>query len=344
MWAILTLTANGLQLANKLQLAFPDSDIFTLSKWKTDHNKLIEPDLKGCVGNIFSHYSALVFIMATGIVVRSIAPFLRHKTTDPAIVTLDDKGQFVISLLSGHLGGANVVAKQVADVLGATAVISTASDVNKVLSVDMVAKKLGLLIESMDDAKTITAMAVNGDRIGWINDSLCEIENTVSQFTNEEADAYVMVSNKTQVALNKPFAQLIPPNIYIGIGCRKGLEPAKMIQFVIDQLAALKIHPASVAQFASVDIKSNELAILQTAEHFSVDTLFVDREQIKLLDTEFTSSLFVESAIGINAVCEPCAFIAGHQKGAFILRKTAFEGMTLAVFESEETHDKRTIM
>ncbi|MBP6610722.1 MAG: cobalt-precorrin 5A hydrolase [Paludibacter sp.] len=335
MWALITVTANGLDLAKKLRLAFPDTDIYTLEKWKTDDCKLIEPDLKTCVGEIFSQYKALIFIMATGIVVRSIAPYLVHKTTDPAVVTLDDKGQFVISLLSGHLGGANEVTNLVADVLGATAVISTASDVNKVVSVDMLAKSLDLQIESMDDAKKITAMAVNGAEIGWLNATLLSISNPLGLINAENAEGLIVVSNKKQITLNKPYAQLIPRNIYLGIGCRRGVEPAKMIQFVTKQLSELDIHPASIAQIASVDIKSDELAILQTAAHFAVDTLFIEREHIKLLDAEFTSSSFVESTIGVSAVCEPCAFIAGQKKGAFLLRKTAFEGMTLAVFESE---------
>lgn len=335
MWAIITITANGLDLAKKLRLAFPDTDIYTLEKWKTDDCKLIEPDLKTCVGEIFSQYKALIFIMATGIVVRSIAPYLVHKTTDPAVVTLDDKGQFVISLLSGHLGGANEVTKLVADVLRATAVISTASDVNRVVAVDMLAKSLELQIASMDDAKKITAMAVNGLKIGWLNTTLLSISNPQGLTNAESAEGLIVVSNKKQITLNRPFAQLIPRNIYLGIGCRSGVEPTKMIQFVTKQLSLLSIHSASIAQIASVDIKSDELAILKTAEHFAVNAIFVEREEIKNLNAAFSSSAFVESAIGVSAVCEPCAFIAGKKKGAFLLRKTAFEGMTLAVFESE---------
>lgn len=333
MWGIIAITQQGLALAKKLKAQFPDSVIYTLAKWHDRECTAIEPDLSTFTAQLFDRHKTLVYIMATGIVVRSIARHLVGKTVDPAVVVLDEKGQFAISLLSGHLGGANGVASEIAGAIGATAVITTASDVQGMPSVDMIAKGHQLIIESMHDAKTLTAMTVNGQKVGWRNDSLLNLPCYYPCDEND-AEGLVVVSNRTNLAVKVPFAQLIPQNIIIGVGCRRGIPGQQIIDFVTEQLQLNSINEISIRQLASIDIKSDEQGILDAANHFKVAVVFVEAGEIEMIEHEFTSSAFVKSQVGVSGVCEPAAFIAGGRSGEFISRKKSKEGITVAIFES----------
>jgi len=334
MWGIIAITQNGLALAKKLKAQFPDSVIYTLGKWHDEECTPIEPDLSTFTAQLFDRHKTLVYIMATGIVVRSIARHLVGKTVDPAVVVLDEKGQFAISLLSGHLGGANAVASEIAGAMGATAVITTASDVQGMPSVDMIAQKHQLIIESMHDAKTLTAMTVNGQKVGWKNDSLLTLPACYPTLNKAEADGLVVVSSRTNLAEKVPFAQLIPQNITVGVGCRRGIPGQRIIDFVTEQLQLNSINIMSIRQLASIDIKSDEQGILAAAAHFGVPAVFVETAEIEKIEQDFSSSAFVKSQVGVSGVCEPAAFIAGGRAGEFISRKKSKEGITVAIFES----------
>jgi cobalt-precorrin 5A hydrolase len=334
MWGIIAITQNGLALAKKLKAQFPDSVIYTLAKWHDEECTAIEPDLGTFTTQLFDRHKTLVYIMATGIVVRSIARHLVGKTVDPAVVVLDEKGQFAISLLSGHLGGANGVASEIAGAMGATAVITTASDVQGMPSVDMIAQKHQLIIESMHDAKTLTAMTVNGQKVGWRNDSLLTLPACYPTLNKAEADGLVVVSSRTNLAEKGPFAQLIPQNIIVGVGCKRGIPGQRIIDFVTEQLQLNSINIMSIRQLASIDIKSDEQGVLDAAAHFGVSAVFVETTEIEKIEQDFSSSAFVKSQVGVSGVCEPAAFIAGGRAGEFISRKKSKEGITVAIFES----------
>jgi cobalt-precorrin 5A hydrolase len=333
MWGIIAITQQGLALAKKLKTQFPESVIYTLAKWHDEECTDIEPDLSTFTAQLFDRHKTLVYIMATGIVVRSIARHLVGKTVDPAVVVLDEKGQFAISLLSGHLGGANAVASEIALAINATAIITTASDVQGVPSVDMIAQKHQLIIQSMHDAKTLTAMTVNGQKVGWRNDSLL---NLPCYYPCDEIDAegLVVVSNRTDSVEKVPFAQLIPQNIIVGVGCRRCIPGQQIIDFVTEQLKLNSIREMSIRQLASIDIKHDEQGILAAAAHFGVSAVFVETAEIEKIEHDFTSSVFVKSQVGVSGVCEPAAFIAGGRAGEFISRKKSKEGITVAIFES----------
>jgi cobalt-precorrin 5A hydrolase len=333
MWGIIAITQQGLALGKKLKVQFPDSVIYTLAKWHDEECTPIEPDLSTFTAQLFDRHKTLVYIMATGIVVRSIALHLVDKTVDPAVVVLDEKGQFAISLLSGHLGGANAVASEIAGTMGATAVITTASDVQGMPSVDMIAQKHQLIIDSMHDAKILTAMTVNGQKVGWRNDSLL---NLPCYYPCDEIDAegLVVVSNRTDLAEKVLSAQLIPQNIIVGVGCRRGIPGQQIIDFVTEQLQLNSISEMSIRQLASIDIKSDEQGVLDAAAHFGVPAVFVETTEIEKIEHDFSSSVFVKSQVGVSGVCEPAAFIAGGRTGEFISRKKSKEGITVAIFES----------
>lgn len=335
MWGIIAITLQGMKLAKKLKDQFPDSVIYTLEKWHDEECVTIKPDLSTFTAQLFATHKTLVYIMATGIVVRSIANHLVSKTSDPAVVVLDEKGQFVISLLAGHLGGANAIATEIASATNGTAVITTASDVQGLPSVDMIAKAHGLKITSMQDAKTLTAMTVNRQKIGWRNDSLLDLPAYYSLEDNT-VEGLVVVSNRSDLVAQAPFAQLVPQNIIIGVGCRRNTDGQQIIDFIAEQLQLNSINKLSILQIASIDIKADEQGIHDAAAYFNVTTQFIAAAEIERIEHEFSPSAFVKSQVGVSAVCEPAAFIAGGGNGKFISRKMSKQGVTVAIYESTE--------
>lgn len=173
--ALITLTRGSLDTAKRIKDYYPDAQIYTKTVLCDESCSDIGKDFTAGVGSLFASCQALVFIMAAGIVVRSIAPFLQHKSHDPAVVVMDEKGRFAISLLSGHLGQANKLAQDLADCMGGTPVITTATDVNDLVAVDMLAERMGCAIGDFEAAKTITAMMLEGKTIG------CLVEQGVAE-------------------------------------------------------------------------------------------------------------------------------------------------------------------
>ncbi len=332
MTAIVVVTRNGLELARRIQTHFPEYRIFSHKVLGYAEGEVIDGDMKSFTGKLFQQYDSLVYIMAMGIVMRCIAPWLQHKSTDPGVVVLDEKGTFAISLLSGHLGGANELARNIAVAVNAIPVITTATDVQGLLSVDMFAKQNGLLITSFDEVKQLTAMLVNGKKLALVNETALSLTGYDAP---ESADALIYITHKNEVRSNAPFARLLAPNIVAGIGCRRGVPAERIISFVENELDKLGIDRRCLRSLASIELKQDEAGLLEAARHWNLPLSFVSKEQINALETDYTTSAFVQSVVGVGGVCEPAAYIVGGGKGRFLLRKLAGNGVTLALFESD---------
>jgi len=335
-WAVLTLTKGGLEQAKRIKNIIDEVDIYTLPKWKESQTLEIDDRLEDFVGSIFNQYSALVFIMATGIVVRTIAKHIKHKSIDPAILVMDEKGEFIISLLSGHLGGANDAARFLGEKIGAKPVITTASDVNDSMAVDTIAMKLNCSLDGFDEAKNITALIVNKEAVGIKSD--IPIPFTLPENIIEIMDDYkdikgvIYITNKKGFSSFSPKVQIVPKNIVVGIGCRKGIQKDHIIEAVNKFLDINNIHPKSIKHFATVDVKQNEQGIIETSKYFNVPLMIISREQIMKVEKSFETSDFVRKTIGVGAVCEPCAYLSSS-KGHFIMRKTSAQGVTVCLLE-----------
>ncbi len=330
--AIISISKQGNQLACRLANQLEQTSCYTLAKWELEGFLPIEGKLGEFCETLFKKYDALVFIMASGIVVRSIAPWIKNKTSDPAVVVIDDRGQNVISLLSGHLGGANALTLKIAAAINAHPVITTASDINHLPSVDMLAKKHGLIIDSMKDATTITAMIVNGENV-VINDSYHILPNDILPIKQGEKSGSVIVSNHLLINTDKPFVKLIPQNIVLGIGCKKDTGSISLWEFIIENLKELNIDLQSIKAIASIDVKSDEKAILDAALRLECNTTFYSAEQLQEVDHLFEGSDFVKSTVGVGSVSTTAAYTAGNKNGRFLLEKKKKDGMTLSVFE-----------
>ncbi len=324
-----------------------------------------EKGLKQWCGRCFAEAKALIFIGACGIAVRSIAPFLKSKTEDPAVLVLDEKGQYVISLLSGHIGGANALACRVAEIVGASPVITTASDVRGKLAVDVFAKNNALALDSMKGAKEIAAAILREEQVyvcctGRIEGrvppeltliseemlkSLCSepvtcpryliwiSERRFSECEFSEHRALGCRFSEDEVGqLSAPVVlSLIPQVVAIGIGCRKGKDSGGIEQTVREILEEEQIPLQAVCGAASIDLKKDEAGILETCRRLGISFTTFSAETLGAVPGEFSASEFVRRTTGVDNVCERAALVLAGSGGRLIRRKYARDGVTVAL-------------
>lgn len=279
------------------------------------------------VSERFHRRDALIFVGACGIAVRAVAPHAAAKTSDPAVVVADERGSFVISLLSGHMGGANDLARRLAASLGAVPVITTATDVNGRFSVDSWAKKQGLVIDSMATAKRFSAAILRGD-LPVCSDLPLEGALPPGLYAGDEGELGVCVSWRER----RPFGEtllLIPRVLHLGIGCRRGTE-ASDIRAAVDRVFAENgLRPEAVRAVASIDVKSDEAGLLAFAASLGAETEFYSAEELRAVPGDFTPSEFVKQTVGVDNVCERAAVKSAG--GKLIVKKTGGGGVTVAV-------------
>lgn len=317
--ACIAFTSSGLGLADKIKgYDGFEVDVFGKGSYKEQ------------LESIFSNYKYIVFISSAGIAVRLSAPFLRHKSVDPAIVVVDDLGRFSISLLSGHLGGANELALKLSEILGCQPVITTASDGRDIEAVDMFAKANGLFIESLEAAKEITAMMLEGRRIKL--ESEARLQLGYDNISEADYEAAVIVSSKLGIYSEKPCCILRPKSLNIGIGCRRGKTKDEILEAIKRVFEINDLSYRCIKALATVDVKSDETGIIEACRELGCSMTVYDRSEIAKVQNLFQRSKFVEAKIGISSVCEPCAYLLG---GRLIVPKTIINGITIAVSKEE---------
>jgi cobalt-precorrin 5A hydrolase len=313
--ACLTFTKSGESIGKRLKgILDYEVDIFSKENYKQNLN------------NIFKEYEGIVFISSTGIAVRISTPFVKDKTIDPAIVVVDDLGKYSISLLSGHIGGANELASRIAEHLKCQAIITTASDARGIEAVDLFAKKNDLFIENLEAVKTITSMMVEGKSIKLYSELELEIE--YEKLVSEEEEGAIFVTSEKKLNYNGKHCILRPRNLIIGIGCRRGKTRDEIMAAIAKVFSDNNLSLNSIGALATVDVKQDEIGIIEAAEYLNCNIRIFTREEIKDVQEKFSKSGFVEKTIGVGSVCEPCAFLSG---GEIIVNKTIINGVTIAV-------------
>ena len=273
----------------------------------------------------FDKYDLHIFVAATGAVVRIIEGKFKSKDTDPAVITIDDHANFVISLLSGHLGGANEECKKIASGIGAIPVITTASDVGGKIAVDTLSQKIKAKLNDLDGAKRVTSLIVNGENV-----SLHLPKNIVNH--DENSAGAIIVSNRKNIEISK----IIPQNIFIGIGCKRGVSKEHIIEKLKYAMDKQNLELSAIKMAASAWVKSDETGLLEAMKELDIPIKFFEKEEIlKLEDLIEEKSEYVKKTIGVYGVSEPCAFLASSGKGAFLAKKIKLDGMTLSIFEEE---------
>lgn len=334
--AIISLTENGRKLSGGIaeKADFLCCERFCFASHSDCSAKSFD-SLSELVSHIFEKYDALVFICACGIAVRAVAPHLRSKTTDPAVVVIDDCGRFVISVLSGHIGGANELAKRLAEQLGAQAVITTATDTGGHFSPDSFATANGLIITDMDAAKEIAAAVLDGEKIGFVSDyGYINMPEEFSAGTDCRTGIYVGCGKKMPFPVT---LKLVPRNIVLGIGCKRGTDCGAIESVAAAALKSADIAIERVCAVATIDLKADEVGLLALCEKHSWELCIYTAEELENVGGEFTPSDFVKSVTGVDNVCERSAVRCSG--GQLILRKTAANGVTVAVAEIPLTLD-----
>ena len=273
----------------------------------------------------FNKYDLHIFVAATGAVVRIIEGKFKSKDTDPAVITVDDHANFVISLLSGHLGGANKECEKIAHGIGAIPVITTASDVGGKIAVDTFSQKIKAKLEDLEGAKRVTSLIVNGEKV-----SLHLPKNIVNH--DENSAGAIIVSNRKNIEISK----IIPQNIFIGIGCKRGVSKEHIIEKLKYAMDKQNLELSAIKMAASAWVKSDETGLLEAMKELDIPIKFFEKEEIlKLEDLIEEKSEYVKKTIGVYGVSEPCAFLASSGKGAFLAKKIKLDGMTLSIFEED---------
>lgn len=280
-----------------------------------------------------SDVDAIVCIMAAGIVVRAVAPLCKEKNSDPCVLVIDEKGQFVISLLSGHIGGGNELSRIIADKLGAQAVITTASDVTDHTALDLWAKKNKLLVTDKKKLTSLSAKIVNNGSITIYTD--CAIEQLPQDMVQVTiaGGADLIVSNRIHTDCDALL--LRPCNICIGIGCNRGTKACDFKTAVTELLKKAKISPESVESYASIDLKIDEAGMLDFVNGEQRPIHFYTKDQLNSVDG-VSSSAAVINATGAKGVAEPAAVLAAAQKNCsteLLVRKHKWKDVTAAIAE-----------
>lgn len=348
--AIVCITVNGKSLALKINKLMPDSHVYLVRNKKNNltndiNNKnvfLIEKKVSELVGDLFSKYQYILFIMATGIVVRTISPYIVSKFSDPAIMVADEKGDNIISLLSGHMGGANEMTNYISKLIGANPVITTSTDVNKKSSLDMISKKLNAYIEDFrDNVKDVNSMLVNSQEVGIYIDGDYDIDiRGFKQITNLyetiDIDKIVIISNKNKIDdinlsnLDKSkFIRVIPRDIVLGIGCRRNTDSNLLANSLKNFLDKNNIDINSVKKIGSIDVKKDEKAIINLSKSLNIEFITFSKEEISMVDYLYDRSEFVKENVGVYSVAEPVAHILSD--GNLIVEKHKYKGITFSV-------------
>ena len=341
--SVLAITKNGIIIGEKLKELFPNWDVFAPEKlsnknseitWYSEAttNKIIE---------LFKNSNALICLFSLGAVIRLIAPHLKDKKTDPAVIVIDDKTNFVISVLSGHIGGANELTQQIAEKLNALPVITTAADVNKTIAVDLVGKEFGWKIDDETTVTKISEHMVNEEPIGvyqqtgnkeWYKQlpKNVKIYDSLDELKKSNSKAHLIISDKIiEEDLSKESVIYRPESLVIGIGLHWDTTKDTIkegIEFCLDKF---NLSSKSIAKLVSIKKPEDVKGLIELGKEMKISVEYVDREELAEIITPNPSNT-VKAFEGTASVSEAAAIKVS--KGELIVEKQKFPpNLTVAI-------------
>lgn len=372
--AIISFTENGIKLSQTVakRLSGRKVTLYTkCSRYTAEDLKVqrVKESLQVWTAQRMAEGDALLFIGACGIAVRAIAPNLTDKLHDVPVLVMDEEGQYVIPILSGHVGGANELARELAGLMDAHPVITTATDVQKKFAVDMFAKRNHLEIMNKDGIAKVSAKALVGEQltiavraqnIECYHPKFCEVceedfteaENQllreasmhkqdqevcgvesplrlVPYVKNQQIDIVVSETPDNKNAL----IWLRPKRYVVGMGCRKNKDTEELLAFYQETLEQAMVEPGEVYALASIDKKKDEPGLLAISERMRIPFFTYTAEELNRVGACVHSSEFVKAQVGVDNVCERAALAGCEANGTLIYEKQAFDGMTIAIAE-----------
>jgi len=339
--ALLDLTSKGKEIA----LIFREklgSDVYLPRRLLINQEKIfsLEGRLQDALGKLVENYRGIIFVSAVGIAVRAIAPHLKSKWTDPAVLVVDEEGRFVVSLLSGHWGGGNSLALEAARVIGATPVVTTASDLRGIRSPEIFARECGFSLEKPENLPWVSTALLEGEKVVYVVEEGLEdivlrhlqCENQVlSPRISPDDQAVVFVTDRLITTPAVPHIVLRPRRLVLGVGMRRGISYQKLLSAIEAFLQKKGFALGGIGRIATVEIKRDEKALLELAENLSLPISFFSVTELREVAFRFPASRIVEQTLGVGSVARPGAFLAsgggqerGYEKG---------EGLSLALFQ-----------
>ena len=324
--AIAAFTHKGVNLALRLA-EFLEARVFAPERFSREGVNIIDGHLSDWAGKMFHEVSALIFVSACGIAVRSVAPHVKDKMNDPAVVVVDEGGKFVIPLLSGHVkpggfprsrvGGANDLARKIAAFLNAVPVITTATDVNNLLAVDEWAVKNDCVIENPGAVKNVSGSLLEGYPVG------------------------VAVTHEN-IPVPFPVTLMLRPKILVlGAGCNRNTNPVEFESSAMDFLKGAGVSVMSLKALSTIDIKRDEPAMKIFAENHNIPLVTFTADELNMLTGNFTASERVKYFTGTNNVCERACVLCAGEGGVLMRSKTVYNGITFALARSESNGDNK---
>ena len=321
---MVSFTAQGQKMAEKLCRAWPEL---------LPESRPAEAKLQDWVAESFAMRLPILFIGAAGIAVRSIAPFVQDKLHDSPVLVMDEKGNFIIPLLSGHMGGANDLALEIADRIGAEPVLTTATDVEGLFSVDVFARKNGFRIGNREGIRRVSAKVLKQETITIF------VEMSIELLTKDlpanirlvdedypDPDVVIFRGESSRTIKGEPLC-LIAKEVILGVGCRKG-KSFEEIMALLKEEGPEELE--EVCAIASIDLKARERGLQRAAQYLHVPFVTYDAAALQAVEGDFTESAFVAEVTGVSNVCERAAMCAAGPGAQLIKKKTARDGMTLA--------------
>ena len=323
--AILYFTERGEATANRIEAAIRSDYEISMHRPRGGEKQVVEP--------LFPVVDALIFVGACGIAVRAIAPFVKNKLTDPGVIVVDELGLQVISLLSGHIGGANELTRRIAASVGAIPVITTATDINHRFTADEWAKNNGLAIASMQAAKRFAAEILRRD-VPVYSDFPVEGKLTGGLFRGKQGKIGLVISCRKSEIFEDPLV-LIPKKLHLGIGCKRGTPMEKIRAAVLKVLEENGIYMKAVADVSSIDVKQDEAGLLEFCKAWKLAVYFYSADALLATNGNFSASEFVKSTVGVDNVCERAAMRSAGENAKLIVKKTCLDGVTVALAQEE---------
>ena len=343
--AVLAITKNGVAIGSRLAASFPGMEVHAPQKLANGDQTIqwYGAPTTTMVGRLFAESDALVCVFSLGAVVRLIAPHIRDKKTDPAILVIDDKLNHVISVLSGHIGGANQLALDIAAKTGATPVITTAADVNKTIAVDLVGRHLGWRIEDDSTVTATSAHMVNGETIGMYQDVgspdwwAGPLPGNVTKYddihimADSDCTAFLTITDRTDIPdhIQKHGVVYRPPSLVVGVGLHRTTTADKILFCIHECLAKYSLSKMSVSQLASLKKPAPVQGLIQAGEQMGIPVTYVERDMLAEVDAPNPSGV-VAKFEGTPSVSEAAALIVSG--GDMVVEKQKFSpDLTLAV-------------
>lgn len=351
-YAIVAITKHGVEIARKLAPSLQNADLYYMSKFENGDEQergiqLFSGSVRLLFPALFKEYKGLIIIVSLGAVVRMIAPLLVDKKVDPAVVVIDDKAEHVISVLSGHIGGANELTKEVAAILKARPVITTASDVQKTIAVDLFGKRFGWVWESAEKLTPVSASVVNEEMVAVVQESG---EKDWWTYNHPLPENIMCYSSIGEALMCKPQAALVithrlleneeeyilkngvlyrPKVIALGIGCNRGTSKEEIEMVIQETLAELRFSMKSVKAICSIDLKKDEQGLIEVANQYGWEFITYSAEQLNSVPITNPSET-VFKFTGTYGVSEPaCLLYSGTSKP--VLEKKKAGNVTISV-------------